>query len=88
MLRIIGINEKKRDFIIDKLLEKGINVNVHYIPLPLLTYFKNLGYEIKTTPNSYHIYSREISLPIYPSLKEKEVLYICENVRSIVEELI
>ena len=88
MLRIIGINEKKRDLIINKLFERGINVNVHYIPLPLLTYFRNLGYNIKNTPNSYDIYSREISLPIYPSLKEKEVLYICENVRSIVEELI
>jgi len=88
MLRIIGINEKKRDLIINKLFERGINVNVHYIPLPLLTYFKNLGYKIKNTPNSYDIYSREISLPIYPSLKEKEVLYICENVSSIVEELI
>ena len=88
MLRIIGINEQKRNLIINKIIEKGINVNVHYIPLPLLTYFKNLGYEIKSTPNSYDIYSREISLPIYPSLKEKEVLYICENVSSVVEELI
>jgi len=88
MLRIIGINEEKRDLIIDKICEKGINVNVHYIPLPLLTYFKNSGYEIKNTPNSYEIYSREISLPIYPTLKENEVKYICENVSSVVEELI
>jgi dTDP-4-amino-4,6-dideoxygalactose transaminase len=79
-LRIRNITEAERDRIIDYLVSKGINVNVHFIPMPMLSYFKDTGYNIADYPNSYKQYSCEISLPIYPQLTDEEVNYIIENV--------
>ena len=81
-LRINKITEQERDFIIDELTEKGISVNVHFIPMPMLTAFKNLGYEISNYPISYDNYSREISLPIYPQLITDKISYICETIEN------
>ena len=81
-LRINKITEQERDFIIDELTEKGISVNVHFIPMPMLTAFKNLGYEISNFPISYDNYSREISLPIYPQLITEKISYICETIEN------
>lgn len=75
-LRIRNINESQRDLIIEKIAEAGIAVNVHFIPMPLLTFFKNLGYKIEEYPVAYDNYSREISLPIYPQLTIKQVKFI------------
>ncbi|HEY0668397.1 MAG TPA: DegT/DnrJ/EryC1/StrS family aminotransferase [Sphingobacteriaceae bacterium] len=85
-LRIKRITEADRDQIIDYLMTKGVNVNVHFIPIPMLSYFKNSGYGIEDYPNSYMQYSCEISLPIYPQLTELEVNYIIENVIEGVEK--
>ena len=79
-LRIRNITEADRDQIIDYLMSKGVNVNVHFIPIPMLSYFKSTGYRIEDYPNSYKQYSCEISLPIYPQLTVEEVDYIIENV--------
>lgn len=79
-LRIKNINEAERDQIIEWLMSRGINVNVHFIPMPMLSYFKSIGYRIEDYPNSYKQYSCEISLPIYPQLTDEEVDYIVENV--------
>jgi dTDP-4-amino-4,6-dideoxygalactose transaminase/lipopolysaccharide/colanic/teichoic acid biosynthesis glycosyltransferase len=81
-LRINKISEEERDFIIDELTKKGISVNVHFIPMPMLTAFKNLGYEISNYPISYDNYSREISLPIYPQLIAEKIKYISESIES------
>jgi dTDP-4-amino-4,6-dideoxygalactose transaminase len=67
-LRIQDICEGERDRIIDYMAERGISVNVHFVPLPMLTLFKNMGYEISEFPVAYQNYSTEISLPIYPQL--------------------
>jgi dTDP-4-amino-4,6-dideoxygalactose transaminase len=80
-LRINGISEKERDLMIDRMTKYGIAVNVHFIPLPALSYFRGLGYKIEDFPVSYDNYSREISLPIYPQLTLK-------NVRKIVDCII
>lgn len=87
-LRINGITEFQRDSIINKISKKGISVNVHFIPLPMLTVFKKMGYDINQYPQSYDNYSREISLPIYPQLSNKEVDYICKNVLESAIEII
>lgn len=79
-LRIKKITEEERDYIIDELTKKGISVNVHFIPMPMLTAFKDLGYDINNYPVSYDNYSREISLPIYPQLNTEKIKYICENI--------
>ncbi len=79
-LRIKGINEAQRDQIIDDLAQLGVAANVHFIPMPMLTYFKKLGYKIKDFPVAYQQYACEISLPIYPQLSVFEVRYIIESV--------
>ncbi len=87
-LRINTITEEERDYIIDELTKKGISVNVHFIPMPMLTAFKNLGYDISNYPISYDNYSREISLPIYPQLSSEKITYISESIESCYLELL
>ena len=79
-LRIKEITEAQRDAIIDEISKTGVAVNVHFIPMPMLTLFKNLGYDIKDFPRSFDNYSREISLPIYPQLSTDQVEYIISAV--------
>lgn len=79
-LRLNSCNEEQRDLIIEEITQKGIAVNVHFIPMPMLTVFKNLGYKIEDYPVAYDNYSREISLPIYPQLTNVQIDYICEAV--------
>jgi dTDP-4-amino-4,6-dideoxygalactose transaminase len=86
-LRIKGITEEQRDFIIDKLAVLGISSNVHFIPLPLLSLFKDLGYLITDYPVAYKNYSIEISLPIYPQLTNNECVFIEENINQLILSL-
>lgn len=76
-LRIKNCTEEQRDLIIEEITQKGVAVNVHFIPMPMLTVFKNLGYKIEDYLVAYDNYSREISLPIYPQLTKEQVEYIC-----------
>jgi dTDP-4-amino-4,6-dideoxygalactose transaminase len=79
-LRLKNCTEVQRDSIIEEITQKGVAVNVHFIPMPMLTVFKNLGYKIDDYPVAYDNYSREISLPIYPQLTNEKIDYICEAV--------
>ena len=79
-LRIHDIDERQRDEMINYIAAKGVAVNVHFIPMPMLTLFKGLGYNIEDYPNAYKQYSCEISLPIYPQLSELQVEYIIDTV--------
>ncbi|TKC56958.1 DegT/DnrJ/EryC1/StrS family aminotransferase [Pedobacter hiemivivus] len=79
-LRIHGIGELQRDEMIEFITGKGIAVNVHFIPMPMLTVFKNLGYKMTDYPIAYANYAVEISLPIYPQLSDDQVKYICDVV--------
>jgi dTDP-4-amino-4,6-dideoxygalactose transaminase len=79
-LRIRAIAESQRDSMIEEITKTGVSVNVHFIPMPMLTVFKNLGYNIEDYPVAYDNYSREISLPIYPQLTNEQVDYICKAV--------
>ena len=78
-LRINPITEEQRDKLIQYLAEKDIATNVHYIPMPMLTLFKNMGYKIEDYPIAYDTYIREISLPIYPQLTNQQIDYIVNN---------
>ena len=80
MLRINGIDEDQRDQMIEFISSKGIAVNVHYIPMSMLTLFKNKGYRIKDFPNTYRLYSNEISLPIYNDLTKRDLARITNAV--------
>lgn len=79
-LRIKDISESERDLIIDEIAKTGVAVNVHFIPMPMLTLFKNLGYKMEDYPNTYKNYACEISLPIYPQLTEEQVKFIVTSV--------
>ena len=75
-LRIKGITEEQRDAIIQEISKNEVAVNVHFIPMPMLTLFKGMGYDIKDYPQAYKNYAHEISLPVYPQLTEEEVLFV------------
>ena len=86
-LRINDVTEQERDDIMVSIAEDEVSVNVHFIPMPLLTLFKNLGYRIEDYPVSYDNYSREISLPIYPQLTDEQIDYICSSVEKAYEKV-
>lgn len=79
-LRIKNITEEQRNRIIQEIAQTGVSVNVHFIPLPMLSFFKQMGYDIDNFPVAYQNYSTEISLPIYPQLTEEEVDYVIKAV--------
>ena len=84
-LRIKNITEETRDAIIEAITKTGVAVNVHFQPLPLLTVFKQKGFDINDYPKAYDNYSREISLPIYPQLNNIQCQYIVDNVITAVQ---
>lgn len=86
LTRLKDVTLDERNEIIIKMEEAGISTNVHYKPLPLLTAYKNLGFDIKDYPNAYHLFENEISLPIYSTLTDEEVDYIIENLLEILKE--
>lgn len=86
-IRIKGIDELQRDEMIDRIAQKGVAVNVHFIPLPMLTYFKELGFKIDNFPQAYRNYACEISLPIYPQLTTEQVNYIISTVVGAYDSL-
>lgn len=88
LLRVKGIDESTRDRIIERISQTGVAVNVHFIPMPMLSLFKNLGYSIEEYPSAYENYSREISLPIYPSLTDENIGIICNEVSRAVKEIL
>lgn len=86
--QVPGIDSEQRNKIIEEMAEKGIACNVHYKPLPLLTAYKNLGFDIKDYPNAYNHYKNEITLPLHTKLTDEEVDYIIENYRFITNKYI
>ena len=79
-LRIAGITEDQRDEIIDEIAKSEVAVNVHFIPMPMLSFFKNKGYDITKYPQAFKNYAAEISLPIYPQLTTEEVDFVINTV--------
>lgn len=86
-LRIKGFDEDKRDRLITMVSERGIAVNVHFIPMPLLTFFKGLGYKIENHPSAYDNFKSEISLPIYPQLTDEQIGRITKVITKAYEEI-
>ena len=88
LYRVKGFDEAKRNKAITMLAEKGIATNVHYKPLPMLTLYKNLGYDIKDYPNAYAQYENEITLPVYSKLSLEDAKYVAEEVVKVIKELL
>lgn len=88
LLRIKDVSEEKRDLIIQKIFDKDVSVNVHFEPLPMKTFYKNMGYKMANYPVSYDYYSREISLPVFYDLNDDLVEVVIKAVVDSVEEVI
>ena len=87
-LRIKGVKEEQRDQIIQLIFEAEVSVNVHFQPLPLLTFYKNMGYDIADFPVAYDNYSREISLPVYYNLSDDNVNTVINAVVNAVDSVL
>lgn len=81
-LRIKDFTEEQRDRMIDEIAKSEIAVNVHFIPMPMLSFFQSMGYDIKNYPQAYENFKNEISLPIYPQLKNDELEFIIQAVKE------
>ena len=88
LVRVPGITTEQRNDIIVKMAERGISCNVHYKPLPMMSAYKELGWDIKDFPNAYTYYSNEITLPLHTKLTEEDVAYVILNFTEIVREYI
>ena len=88
LTRIPGARDEQRREIITKLAERGVNTNVHYKPLPMMTAYKNMGWDIKNFPNAYAYYENLITLPLHTKLSDEDVEYVVEQYSKIVKEYI
>ncbi len=84
LARIPGIRVEQRNAIIMKMAEMGVACNVHYKPLPMMTAYKNLGWDIRNFPNAYAYYENEISLPLHTKLTDEDVEYVTDCFREAV----
>ena len=82
--RVPEITLEQRHEIIVKMAEAGVACNVHYKPLPMMTAYKNMGFDIKDYPNAYKRFENEITLPLHTRLKDEEVEYVIEQYCKIV----
>jgi len=87
-LRIKGISEPERDAIMQLIFDKDISVNVHFIPVPMMKFYKEQGHSITNYPVTYYNYSREISLPVYVDLSDEQVNLVLDAVIEAVSKLI
>lgn len=86
-LRIKDFSEAQRDRMIEKISAREVSVNVHFIPMPMLTFFKGLGYKIEDYPQAYRNYCAEISLPVYPQLTEQQLEFVIQTVIDAYNEV-
>ena len=86
LVRLLGKDSAYRNEVIRKMAERGIACNVHYKPLPMMTAYKNLGFDIKDYPNAYHQFENEVTLPLHTRLSDEDVEYIIQNFIEIISE--
>ncbi len=87
-LRINNITEQQRDAIMKEIFDCDVSVNVHFMPVPSTTYYKNLGYDMKNYPVTYDNFSREISLPIYYNLSPENRQTVIQAVIQSVDKVL
>ena len=87
-LRIKGISEQERDQIIQAIFDQDVSVNVHFIPVPMMSFYKNMGYDIENYPQTYLNFSREISLPVFYDLTDNQIDTVIQAVVKAVQSVI
>ena len=86
MTRIPGISLEERNQIIQKMAALGVVCNVHYKPLPMMTAYRNLGFDIKDYPNAYALFENEITLPLHTCLTDEDVEYVIQAYQQVTKE--
>ena len=87
LVRLLGKTREDANKVIEQMAERGIACNVHYKPLPMMTAYKALGFDIKNYPNAYHLFENEITLPLHTKLSDEDVDYVISNFVDIVKNL-
>lgn len=85
--RLLGRTDQERRDVIVKMAERGIACNVHYKPLPMMTAYKALGFDIKDFPNAYYLFVNEVTLPLHTRLTDEDVEYVITNYIDIIKNL-
>lgn len=84
LVRLLGRSREEVNKVIEQMAERGVATNVHYKPLPMMTAYKAMGFDIKDFPNAYHLFENEITLPLNTRLTDEDVDYVIENFVDIV----
>lgn len=87
LVRLLGKTREDANKVIEQMAERGIACNVHYKPLPMMTAYKALGFDIKNYPNAYHLFENEVTLPLHTRLTDEDVEYVITNFVEIVRGL-
>lgn len=87
LVRLLGKTREDANKVIEQMAERGIACNVHYKPLPMMTAYKSLGFDIKDYPNAYHLFENEVTLPLHTKLTDEDVEYVISNFVEIVKGL-
>ena len=87
LVRLLGKTREDANKVIEQMAERGIACNVHYKPLPMMTAYKALGFDIKDYPNAYHLFENEVTLPLHTRLTDEDVEYVITNFVEIVKGL-
>lgn len=86
LVRLLGRSREEVNHVIEQMAERGIATNVHYKPLPMMTAYKALGFDIANYPNAYHLFENEMTLPLHTCLTDEEVEYVIENFVEILKK--
>ena len=89
-LYLVRLNDKDRTFanqMIEGMAKAGVATNVHYKPLPLLSAYKNMGFDMKDYPNAFHMYENEVTLPLHTCLTDDQVAYVTDTFKKVWMEL-
>lgn len=84
LVRLLGKDGAYRNDVIEKMAERGVACNVHYKPLPMMTAYKELGFDIKNYPNAYNQFINEITLPLHTRLTDEQAEYVIENFKEVI----
>jgi dTDP-4-amino-4,6-dideoxygalactose transaminase len=84
LVRLLGRKDEERNEIIKEMAMRGIATNVHFKPLPMMTAYKRLGFNMDDYPNAYHFFENEITLPLYTKLTDEQVDYLLRNFKEII----
>ena len=87
LTRVPNIGHRERNEIIDRMAELGVSCNVHFKPLPMMTAYKNMGFDIKDYPNAYAHYKNEITLPLHTKLSNDDVKYVIECYKKVLSDM-